>query len=81
MTVANLAATSIVQPVRFRFPGWSDVAKTMPKFDDLLAIEKLADLRAAISRYGVIFSLPQVQRFVSHAESLELQRRFFSHFP
>jgi FkbH-like protein len=47
------------------------VVKTKPKFDDLLTIGTLAELRAAISRYGVTFSLPQVQRLVSHAESLE----------
>jgi FkbH-like protein len=47
------------------------VAKTKANFDDLLNIGTRAELRAAISSYDVTFSLPQVQRLVSHAESLE----------
>jgi FkbH-like protein len=47
------------------------MATTIPAFDDLLTIEKLAELRAAVSRYRQTLSLPQVQRIVSHAESLE----------
>lgn len=47
------------------------MATTIPAFDDLLSIEKLAELRAAVSRYRQTLSLPQVQRIVSHAESLE----------
>jgi FkbH-like protein len=46
------------------------MATTIPVFDDLLTIDRLAELRAAVSRYRQPLSLPQVQRIVSHAESL-----------
>jgi FkbH-like protein len=49
----------------------SKVSTTRLKFDDLLTIGKRAELRAAISGYSATLSLPQVQRLVSHAESLE----------
>jgi FkbH-like protein len=47
------------------------VTKTTSNFDDLLTIRKRSELRAAISRSGMTFSLPQAQRLASHAQTLE----------
>lgn len=47
------------------------MARKKPTFDDLLTVRTRAELRAAVSASRVTFSLPQVQRLVSHAESLE----------
>lgn len=47
------------------------MAKTKPTFDDLLVARTRAELRAALGSSGFALSLPQVQRLVSHAESLD----------
>jgi FkbH-like protein len=47
------------------------MAKKKPTFDDLLTAQTRAELRAAVAGLRIPFSLPQVQRLVSHAESLE----------
>jgi FkbH-like protein len=46
------------------------VTKTIANLDDLLAVGKLADLRTAIFHSDLTPSLAQVQRLISHAESL-----------
>ena len=59
----------------FSWFSWLDelirMAKTTPVFDDFLTLGTLAELRAAVARAGVTLSLPQAQRLVAHAESLE----------
>jgi FkbH-like protein len=47
------------------------VTRTGPIFDDLLTVKTRAELRGAVSRFGAPLSLPQVQRLIIHAESLE----------
>jgi len=47
------------------------MAKTKPAFDDFLAIATRAELRAAVTSSRLPFSLPEAQRLISHAESLE----------
>jgi FkbH-like protein len=47
------------------------VTKTKATIDDLLTIGNLGELRTAVARSGLALGLPQVQRLVSHAESLE----------
>jgi FkbH-like protein len=47
------------------------VAKAKPAFDDLLTLRTRADVRAAVSRPDFTLNLPQAQRLLAHAESLE----------
>ncbi|MDS4068006.1 MAG: HAD-IIIC family phosphatase [Candidatus Competibacter sp.] len=47
------------------------MAKTKPVFDDFLTVGTRAELRTAIARSGMALSLPQAQRLVAHATSLE----------
>lgn len=45
------------------------------KFDELLALENLPGLRAALSSYREPLSLPQAQRLAAHAGSLQAARQ------
>lgn len=45
--------------------------KTKPAFEDLLSIQTRAELRAATFSFRETITLPQAQRLVSHAASLE----------
>ena len=47
------------------------MAKTKPTFEDLLTTGTRAELRGAVAGSRLPFSIPQAQRLVAHAESLE----------
>ena len=47
------------------------MTNTITNFEDLLRIDKLGELRSAVSRFGRSLTLPQVQNLLAHAESME----------
>jgi FkbH-like protein len=51
--------------------GSTDVLRGQDRFEDFLNARSRAELRGLVSRSGVKLTLPQAQRLVSHAESLE----------